>query len=73
MGTRVLFVAEKRATLTVVKDRLKRVGLDHLLLDLYGADQKPKFTSAAPVRESFMEESIRCSGISTGRKRTGAA
>jgi very-short-patch-repair endonuclease len=41
-GKRILFVAEKRAALTVVKDRLKRVGLDHLLLDLYGADQKPK-------------------------------
>ena len=41
-GKRVLFVAEKRAALSVVKERLRRVGLDHLVLDLYGADQKPK-------------------------------
>lgn len=37
-GKRVLFVAEKRAALQVVYDRLKRVGLDHLVLDLHGAD-----------------------------------
>ena len=37
-GLRVLFVAEKRAALEVVKHRLEQKGLGHLLLDLHGAD-----------------------------------
>ncbi|MBI2376973.1 MAG: DUF4011 domain-containing protein [Deltaproteobacteria bacterium] len=37
-GRRVLFVAEKRAALEVVKRRLTSAGLDHLVLDLHGAD-----------------------------------
>ncbi|MBU6362489.1 MAG: DUF4011 domain-containing protein, partial [Chloroflexi bacterium] len=37
-GKRVLFVAEKRAALEVVKDRLDRVGVGRLVLDLHGAD-----------------------------------
>lgn len=37
-GKRVLFVAEKRAALEVVKRRLEREGLGHLVLDLHGAD-----------------------------------
>jgi very-short-patch-repair endonuclease/DNA polymerase III delta prime subunit len=37
-GKRVLFVAEKRAALDVVLQRLKNVGLEHLVLDLHGAD-----------------------------------
>jgi len=37
-GRRVLFVAEKRAALEVVLERLKQVGLGHLALDLRGAD-----------------------------------
>lgn len=37
-GQRVLFVAEKRAALEVVKHRLEAVGLGHLGLDLHGAD-----------------------------------
>jgi len=36
-GRRVLFVAEKRAALDVVLDRLQRRGLRHLALDLHGA------------------------------------
>jgi very-short-patch-repair endonuclease len=36
-GRRVLFVAEKRAALDVVKERLARNGLDDLVLDLHGA------------------------------------
>jgi len=36
-GRRVLFVAEKRAALEVVLDRLQRRGLRHLVLDLHGA------------------------------------
>jgi very-short-patch-repair endonuclease len=42
IGKRVLFVAEKRAALEVVKRRLKDVGLDHLAIDLHGADVAPK-------------------------------
>ena len=41
-GKRVLFVAEKRAALNVVLERLKQVGLDHLAMDLHGADVSPK-------------------------------
>lgn len=37
-GKRVLFVAEKRAALQVVQRRLKDIGLDHLAIDLHGAD-----------------------------------
>ena len=37
-GKSVLFVCEKRAALDVVKRRLETVGLDHLVLDLHGAD-----------------------------------
>jgi len=37
-GKRVLFVAEKRAALDVVKRRLEGVGLGHCVLDLHGAD-----------------------------------
>lgn len=36
-GRRVLFVAEKRAALEVVMERLKERGLDHLALDLHGS------------------------------------
>lgn len=41
-GKRVLFVAEKRAALEVVLNRLNRVGLGHLALDLHGADLSRK-------------------------------
>lgn len=41
-GHRVLFVAEKRAALEVVLRRLKSVGLDHLAIDLHGADLSPR-------------------------------
>ncbi len=37
-GKRVLFVAEKRAALEVVLNRLERAGLGRLSLDLHGAD-----------------------------------
>jgi very-short-patch-repair endonuclease len=41
-GKKILFVAEKRAALEVVMNRLTAVGLDHLALDLHGAEQTPK-------------------------------
>ncbi|MCI0621542.1 MAG: DUF4011 domain-containing protein [Acidobacteria bacterium] len=37
-GRRILFVAEKRAALEVVLKRLKHVGLQHIAIDLHGAD-----------------------------------
>ena len=37
-GKRILFVAEERAALDVVLQRLNNVGLEHLVLDLHGAD-----------------------------------
>jgi very-short-patch-repair endonuclease len=41
-GRRVLFVAEKKAALEVVKRRLDEVGLGHLAIELHGADLSPK-------------------------------
>lgn len=41
-GRRILFVAEKRAALEVVKKRLKQVGLEHIAIDMHGADVSPK-------------------------------
>jgi very-short-patch-repair endonuclease len=41
-GKRVLFVAEKRAALEVVLRRLQDSGLDHLTIDLHGADVSPR-------------------------------
>jgi hypothetical protein len=41
-GKKVLFVAEKRAALEVVMNRLTSVGLDNLAIDLHGAEQTPK-------------------------------
>jgi hypothetical protein len=41
-GKRVLFVAEKRAALNVVKNRLSAVGLGPFCLDIHGKDSSPK-------------------------------
>jgi very-short-patch-repair endonuclease len=41
-GKRVLFVAEKKAALDVVKHRLEEVGLGHLAIVLHGADLSPR-------------------------------
>lgn len=41
-GKTVLFVAEKRAALEVVQKRLKASGLDHLAIDLHGAELSSK-------------------------------
>ena len=41
-GRRVLFVAEKKAALDVVKRRLEEVGLGHLAIVLHGADLSPR-------------------------------
>ena len=49
-GRRVLFVAEKRAALEVVLDRLQRRGLRHLALDLHGAG-----TTRRSVMSQFAE------------------
>lgn len=42
LNQRVLFVAEKRAALEVVLDRLRKQGLDALALDLHGAERSTK-------------------------------
>lgn len=58
-GRHVLFVAEKRAALEVVLNRLRRIGLGHLALDLHGADVSRKKIadqmqeSLRLVRDSF--------------------
>src|SRR5690606_13208791 len=51
-GKHVLFVAQKRAAIEAVLDRLEQVGLDHLLLDLFAADGSRRFVSQQ-VRESL--------------------
>ena len=38
-GRTILFVAEKQAALSVVRDRLARIGLEPLILDVHGKDQ----------------------------------
>lgn len=45
-GRRVLFVAEKRAALDVVKKRLAAVGLGHLSLDLHDTSARPSAVRA---------------------------
>ncbi len=40
LGRSVLFVAEKQAALSVVKQRLEKVGLGDFILDLHGRDQR---------------------------------
>ena len=44
-GKTVLFVAEKRAALDVVLERLKSIALGHLCLDLHGADISKKLVA----------------------------
>ena len=62
-GRRVLFVAEKRAALEVVLDRLQRRGLRHLALDLHGAGVTRRSVmsqfaeSLSLVRESHVDRS----------------
>src|SRR4051794_34399803 len=51
-GKRVLFVAEKRAALQVVLDRLNRCRLGYLALDLHGADTSRKVI-AGRLREAL--------------------
>jgi hypothetical protein len=41
-GRRILFAAEEKAALDVVKLRLEEVGLGHLAIVLHGADLSPK-------------------------------
>ena len=70
-GKRVLFVAEKRAALEVVMNRLTAVKLDHLVIDLHGAEQTPKMVmervartlsavrdSARPAAEAIHEQFV---------------
>ncbi|KRE25635.1 DNA helicase [Mycobacterium sp. Soil538] len=51
-GCRVLFVAEKRAALDVVKKRLEAVGLGELSLDLHDKSARPS-TVRAQIREAL--------------------
>jgi hypothetical protein len=49
-GKKVLFVAEKRAALEVVKHRLDRVGLGTYCLDIHGKASKPKDLCAQLIK-----------------------
>ncbi len=67
-GKRVLFVAEKRAALDVVLERLRRSGLESLVLDLHGGELKKKavasrlaaaldrFRSPPPVDDASIQD-----------------
>jgi len=57
-GRKILFVAEKRAALEVVLDRLKHVGLEHLALDLHGAEiSRKQFAAKIAASLSHVRES----------------
>ena len=63
-GRRVLFVAEKRAALDVVKKRLEAVGLSRLSLDLHDKSARPaavrsQITEALELRLSYDEDLLR--------------
>ena len=70
----MLFVAEKRAALDVVLERLKSASLGHLCLDLHGADISRKLVarqfkdSLDLIRSITMPDTER----STGSLPTGA-
>ncbi len=71
-GKTVLFVAEKRAALDVVLNRLRSAGLGHLCLDCHGADVSRKLI-AAQLQESFalVREAPLGERPSTGAGRAG--
>lgn len=63
-GRRVLFVAEKRAALDVVKKRLEAVGLSRLSLDLHDKSARPaavrsQIAEALDLRLSYDEDLLR--------------
>lgn len=51
----VLFVAEKRAAIDAVFSRLRRVGLDHLLLDMHNGLHKKKSSFAQDINEAIQK------------------
>lgn len=54
-GRTILFVAEKQAALAVVHDRLQRIGLDSLVLNVHGQTQTLN-TVREQLREAIAEE-----------------
>lgn len=63
-GRRVLFVAEKRAALDVVKKRLEAVGLGELSLDLHDKSAKPsavrtQIKDALELRVTYDKDSLK--------------
>jgi AAA domain len=66
-GKTVLFVAEKRAALDVVLERLKAISLGHLFLDLHGADISRRLV-ARQLKDSLDSPLIASSGPSTVAK-----
>lgn len=73
-GKKVLFVAEKRAALEVVMARLKKCGLEHLAIDLHGADLNAKKVmervawALEKVRESPASDCASTHGRFTGMR-----
>ena len=66
-GRRVLFVAEKRAALDVVKKRLEAVGLGELSLDLHDKSARP-----TAVRQQIKEALELCASHDPGALRTNS-
>ena len=64
-GKTVLFVAEKRAALEVVQQRLERCGLDHLAMDLHGAELSSKKVMEGVARTLTLVRSSRPPQVET--------
>jgi predicted ATP-dependent serine protease len=65
LGRRILFVAEKKAALDIVKRRLEDVGLGHLAIVLGGADLSPKkvMQQVAHTLEVVRAVPVDCQGV----------
>jgi hypothetical protein len=77
-GRRVLFVAEKRAALDVVKKRLEDVGLGELSLDLHNKSSKPaavrdQIRTALDMRVSADTDALRTHTDAAASSRNGLA
>ncbi|MDN4489683.1 AAA domain-containing protein [Demequina sp. SYSU T00068] len=57
-GKRVLFVAQKRAAISAVLDRLDRAGLAHLVLDMFASTGSRRYISAELRRVLDSQHSI---------------
>ncbi|MFO0269456.1 MAG: DUF4011 domain-containing protein [Gemmatimonadota bacterium] len=71
-GKKVLFVAEKRAALEVVKHRLDKVGLGVYCLDIHGKASKPKDLCAQLIRSHDASFTTDLAAFEAQRRELGA-